>query len=164
MIKTTYNNNKGIFYFFNLFNSKKLTFPKAYFFGVKSRKKKLPVSEKLWTGIISTYFDTYFDDFYKSDKPMYFPLSGKLKKVKGKGFYKQSMESLKVSESIIWLWYLRPAFNYVTNIKILKAAGSNGRVYKLDTAYKEDNDMSKMEDFKKSLKELNINQKLYTPC
>lgn len=164
MIKTTYNSNKGVYYFFHLFDKRKLTFPKAYFLGVKSRKKTLPVSEKLWKDVISTYFDTYFEDFYQKKEPMYFPLSGKLKKVKGKGFYKKTMEKLEVTESVIWVWYLRPALNYVTNIKLLKMNGTTSRVYKLDTEFKEVTDMDKMDNFKEVLKELNINEKLYQPC
>ena len=137
MIKAKYSNNVGIDYFYEKFKKGKHFFPKHFFFGLKTLKKKVPVDEKLHMRIVKTYLDIYFKDFYKSKEPFYFPLSGEIVKVKGANFLRKKSESV-VTDVINWVWYLRPAFNYFSNIKIIKLRG-NSKITSLEKQYKEDN-------------------------
>ena len=109
--------------------------------------------------IVKTYLDIYFKDFYKSKEPFYFPLSGEIVKVKGANFLRKKSESV-VTDVINWVWYLRPAFNYFSNIKIIKLRG-NSKITSLEKQYKEDNDVALLMDTSKFLEQLNLNNKLY---
>jgi hypothetical protein len=160
MIKVKYNSNVGIDYFFNIFKRRKIKYPSGYFFARKTRAKNITLEKESYINIISTYLDVFFLDFYSHNNSQYFPLSGEIIKVKGKGFYKNKNNSIQ-TEAINWIWLLRPALNYVTNLKIIKLKGSNSRLNKLEKQYKELFDVGLLPDVNKALKELNTNNKLY---
>lgn len=110
--------------------------------------------------LVTSYFDTYFEDFYSHNDAQYFPLSGALTKGKGKGMYK-NQKTLNITDAVIWTWYLRPAMNYVLNLKIIKLTGSTSRLNKLEKKYKENFDAGLLPKVTDLLKELNTNDKLY---
>ena len=65
------------------------------------------------------------------------------------------------TEAINWIWFLRPAINYVTNLKIHKLTGNSSRLDKLEKQYKEQFDVGLLPKVNTVLKELNTNNKLY---
>jgi hypothetical protein len=160
MIKVKYNSNFGIGYFFKLFKRRKLKYPKGYFFARKYRSEEVAVEKSVFVNVISKYLDVFFEDFYSHNDDQYFPLSGKIMKVRGKGIYKNK-DSYLETESITWIWFLRPALNYVTNLKIHKLTGSTSRLDKFEKKYKEIFDVAVLPSATKTLKELNTNNKLY---
>ena len=159
MIKETYNDNIGISYFYKLYKKLNITFPKGYFFNLKTRRKRIAIDRKLFKNITRTYFNIYFTDFYNSSKSTYFPLSGELTKAKGKKFFKNKNHNIK-TESINWIWTLRPALNYFTNIRILKMKGMS-KITSLEEEFKLNNDVELLEDTLVLLKKLDSNHKLY---
>lgn len=160
MIKEKFNNKIGINYFYELFKKRKTAYSKRYYFLIGGRTKKIELSKSLFKSLVSTYFNIYFTEFYTSHDDLYFPLSGSLKKTRGKGFYKNQNSAIK-TESIIWLWYLRPAFNYVTNLKIIKLKGNTAQITKLENEYKEMNDVGLLPNVISELTTLNNKNKLY---
>ena len=160
MTKAKFSNNIGIDFFYKLFRLRKITYPKGYFFFRKYSTARGKVKFDLFKKLILTYQNIYFDEFYTHNNIQYFPLSGKIMKVKGKGVYKNQNKITK-STPINWIWFSRPAFNYVTNLSIHKLAGGTSRIYKLETAYKENFDVGLLPNCKTVLRELNINNKLH---
>jgi hypothetical protein len=131
-------------------------------FPIKTRKKSIPVEWPLYKKVVSTYLDIYFNEFYYINRPKYFPLSGKLKMAKGKGFFRNNKTQLHhMSRSIVWIWYERPSFAYFANIRILKLKGSTSRVGKLDRNFKTDNDVELLQTHHKVLQELKYNDKFF---
>lgn len=160
MIKVKYNSNIGIKHFYNIFKSRKKRYPKRYFFSSDDSYKKIYTEPIFFKKIIGTYFDIFFEDFYSHNDPQYFPLSGEIIKARGKGFYKNKTSYTK-TESIIWIWFLRPAMNYVTNLKIHKLQGTTSPVYHLENKYKENYDIGLFPTVNSILKELNSTNKLH---
>lgn len=148
MIKEKFNSNDvlGIDYFYDLFLKKKLKFPKQFFFNIKTRKKTLPVEQKLHKQIISTYFDNYFFDLYHSNSILYFPLSGKLALNKGKHFFKNPNNRNNNARSIVWTWFERPSFAYFLNVKLLKLKGSTSKLNKMDEEYRQNNEVEELDN------------------
>lgn len=124
------------------------------------RRLKRPLEKPLFRKLVSSFWGYYFSDFYSNTEEQYFPLSGKMMKARGKGFYK-TKDSHIITESINWIWFLRPAFNYITNLKIIKLKGPNKRLDKLEKAFKENYDVGLLPDSIAVLKEFNENNKLY---
>jgi len=147
-------------YFYHLYRKAKLTFPKGFFFGLKTRKQKVEVSRVLYTEIILTYLDLYFKDFYETREPCYFPLSGKLMKSKSRSLFRKKSSSA-VTEGINWIWFERPGLNYYTNLCLIKLKGGTGRVNALETEYRLNNDVSFLKATTPILQELDLNHKLY---
>lgn len=160
MIKVKFNSNIGIDYFYDIFKKRKIKFPKGYFFARNYSPSHIYLRKPLFVSLISTYLDVYFRDFYSHNDVQYFPLSGKLMKVKGKGFYK-NVNSSHTTDAINWIWFLRPALNYVTNLKIHKLTGSGSRLDRLEKEYKQYFDAGLLPNVNDALKDLNTNNKLY---
>lgn len=160
MIKEKYNNNYGIDYFYDLFKKRNAYYPKSYFFFMGGRTRKVLLEKKLFKKIILSYFDIYFKEFYSHTDEQYFFLSGKLTKARGKKVYKNP-NGINQTESILWVWFLRPAYNYVSNLKIIKLKGTNRRVEKLEKQFKETFDVGLLPEINTLLKSLNNNHKLY---
>ena len=104
MIKEKFSSNIGLDFFYKKYNRLKIKYPKTFFFNLKTRKRKLYVSKQLHQNIICNYLDVYFKDFHEDNRTMYFPLSGKLQKAKGKSFYKNKNNIVR-TESIVWIWF-----------------------------------------------------------
>ena len=160
MTKEKYSNRYGINYFWNIFRLRKVQYPKGYFFMKNHSNSNIFLTKPLFRTLVLSYLDVYFEDFYSHNDSQYFPLSGELIKGKGKGFYKNN-KSNTVTDSIIWTWYLRPAINYVTNLKIIKLKGSSSRLGVLEEKYKRNFDAGLLPKAKEILKDLNSNDKLY---
>jgi len=163
MIKVRYNSNIGLNYFYDIEKGRKAEYPSGYFFWLKPSRKKIRISKTLYRRIIGSYFKNYFSDFYSHKKVQYFPLSGKLYKVKGNLFYSKGKERV-ISESINWIWFLRPAMNYMSNIKITKTKGSNSLLGKLERKFRENFDVQGLRVTRALLVQLINNDKLYKEC
>lgn len=160
MIKVKYNSSIGIEYFYKLFSNRKHLYPTGYFFDLKPSRKKIEVPRLLFKSIVSGYFDAYFTDFYSHSNEQYFPLSGKMVKARGKNFFKNKNSSI-VTECVTWTWFLRPAMNYFSNIRLNKLTGSTSRVAVLERSFKGNFDVALLTKATDILKEKNINNKLY---
>jgi len=159
MIKAKSTNDRttlGIKYFYELFLKRKRLYPISYFlFPIKTRKKSIPLPDKLFKNIISTYLDIYFKEFYFHDTPKYFPLSGLIKKTKGKRFYANMNRGIvNRGRGITWLWYFRPSIAFFSNIRLLKMNGSTNRVLALDKKYKENKDVELLPNARSEMREV----------
>jgi len=150
--------------FYNLFLERKKLYPTTWFlFPTFTRKKNLPLDKKLFRKLIKTYLNIYFNEFYANDVPKYFPLSGELKKAKGFPInFKKS--TFIETNSICWIWYLRPSLSFFSNVKLIKLKGSSSRVGKLDKEYQKNKDVSLLKTVSNELKELITNDKIFTTC
>jgi len=146
MTKTTYRDKNvlRLKYFYKLFVKRKRLFPSSYFlFPTYTRKKTLPVEWPLFKNIVSTYLDVYFNEFYFDDTPKYFILSGKLQKGRGARNVINSKRGIfKESNSIGWIWFLRPSISFMSNVRLIKLKGKTSRVNKLDKKYCENKDVN----------------------
>lgn len=151
-------------YFFDLFLKRKKLYPASYFlFPTHTRKKKLPVSKKLFKSTIQTYLDIYFEDFYNRPEPIYFMLTGKLVKAHGESIdFKNG--NFNKTQSIGWIWYLRPFLSYCSNIKLLKLKGSTSRVNKLDKKFQSEHDVFAMETVSQVTYRLTEQNKRFKQC
>jgi hypothetical protein len=160
MTKEKYSSNVGIDEFFKLFEKRRTKYPKGYYLAEKHKKKNIPLDKPLFKSLVVSYFGFYFKDFYSKAEELYFPLSGKLMKTKGKGFYKNKNSCIN-TESVNMTWFERPALNYVRNIKLIKLSGSTSRLKKIEKEYKEMYDVGLLPATNKTLQELSKNNKLH---
>lgn len=150
-------------YFYNLFVKRKRLYPSSYFlFVTNTRKKSLPLERPLFKKIISTYLDIYFNEFYYEDKTKYFMLSGQLEKAKGSPIIINSKKGIfNESNSIGWVWFLRPSIPFSSNLKLIKLKGSTSRVGKLEKKYCERNDFALLSPINKVMARIVKHKKLF---
>jgi hypothetical protein len=163
MIKVQYNSNTGITEFFEIQEKRRDKYPTRYFFWLKPSTKKIKVEKVLYRKIIGSFFENYFRDFYSHRTVQYFPLSGKLYKVKSNKFYSKG-QLKNITEAIDWIWFLRPAMNYASNIKIIKSKGSNSLVGKLENEFRDLFDVQSLRRIKPLTIQIINNDKLYKEC
>lgn len=149
-------------YFHNLFVERKRIYPVSYFlFATYTRKKHIKLHKTLFRKIISTYLNVYFNEFYYSNKPKYFMLSGVLDKVKGSSIIINSKKGIfKESNSIGWIWYLRPSVSFVSNVRLIKLKGSTSRLNKLEKKYILNNDIALLSPINKAIAKIIKQNKL----
>ena len=134
----------GVDHFYDIFHKEKRRYPPSFFCVSKPSKlkRKVPIDHILYKKIILEYLKQYFFDFYSTQKSIYFPLGGFMKKVvypkwrqymsKGKG-----EKRLSGSEGSIGLfWYQRPSSRMFYMVQIKKLTGSSNRLPKLEGRFK----------------------------
>lgn len=154
---------KGLGYFWQIFCQDKKLYPTSYFFfPLKTRKEKIPLTKVFYKKIIQTYLDIYFNEFYSENKPKYFMLSGELIKVRGNSIIgDRKNDTFKEIKSIGWIWYFRPSLPYISNIKIIKLKGSTSRLNKIEKRYHLSNDIGTLRPCRKVYRELLETNKLF---
>ena len=110
--------------------------------GKTKKVNPIKIEERLFRKIILTYLKFYFFDLYNTYNPIYFPLTGKIRKVAySKWINKQrkgTSDKVQVSKAIqpIGLfWYLRPTDRFLYKAILHKVTGNTARLTKLDKEF-----------------------------
>jgi len=163
MIKVQYNSNIGINEFYEIQEKRRDKYPSRYFFWLNPSTKKIKIGRILYRKIIGSYFENYFKDFYSHKAVQYFPLSGKIYKVKSNKFYSKGQKK-SITEAINWVWFLRPAMNYASNIKLIKTKGSSSLIGRLENEFRSVFDVQSLRGTKPLMIQVINNDKLYKEC
>lgn len=156
-------------HFHGLFEKEKRRYPPSFFNTDKKprRKRKEGVSLKLFKKIILEYFKMYFFEFYMSQKAIYFPLGGFMKKVlydKWTAFMPKGKTEKRLVQSdgaIGLFWYRRPSRKMQYMVYLRKQQGSTNRITKMERVYKENFNKDLLPIFDSELKKHYHNNTLY---
>ena len=143
-------------HYWALYRKRAIGFPKKYLSDKSKSHSTRTLTRIEHRQIISKYMNVYFNEFYFQDKPKYFPLGGLLEKIQGK----KTIFKNRIVNPILLLWHNRPDILFFTNIKLAKQNGRTNRIYKLDKAYKENNDLDMLPG-KSYIDELVINNEMF---
>lgn len=127
---------------------------------VKRGKFLLP--KTLYSSIIRSFFLSYFKKFYFTPQDIYFPLSGYLRKAKGKN-YAKTEHGFNIGRSLLWIWYQRPSLAFFAHVRLKKTTGGSGVISKLDNQYKETCDIEMLPGINYALKSITESNKLFKP-
>ena len=159
----------NIAHLFRNFELEKRRFsPSLFCTGTKVKKiRKVPVPLNVYRKIVLEYLKVYFFDFYMTQKSVYFPLGGFLKKVrypkwvrymaKGKG-----PKQISGGNNAIGLfWYVRPTMKMYHMVTIKKLTGSSNRLPIIEKIYNSNFNKDLLPIFSVELKKAKENKTLY---
>jgi hypothetical protein len=144
---------------------RKKKYPVNYLLGTNKKihigkAKTFQLPQSLYSSIIKSYFKSYFKMFYSSFEDLYFPLSGMLKKAKGKAVHK-NIHGTIFKRSIVWIWYSRPALTFFANLQLKKTKGGNSIITKFEQDFKEEYDVELLPKLNTALALINSQNKLF---
>lgn len=157
----------NVSFFYNLYIKKAKKYPPIFFEKTKKKRRKhVPFS--LFKKIIKTYLTIYFEDFYKTNGSIYFPLGGFMKKVAYKKWARymkrgssNKKELVGSNGSVGFFWYLRPSPRFMFLLKIKKLTGSTNRLPVIERKYKNRYNKDLLPIFEDEFKKALNNKTLY---
>ena len=154
----------NIDYFFAKFEKEKRRYPPSFFCTDKEVKAKRTqfVDFRLYKKIVLEYFKMYFFDFYMTQKAIYFPLGGFMKKVRFDSGVKSQRKKKAYSDGAIgFFWYQRPSKKMAYMVLIKKLTGSSNRIPKIEELYKSNFNKDLLPIFDREIKKQYANKNMY---
>lgn len=159
----------SIDFFYKKFAREKRRYAPSLFCVNEVTRKKRPqqVSFSLYKKIVSEYLRIYFFYFFFSEKPVYFPLGGFLKKVACQSWMRKMKrgngpEQICGGNKPVGLfWFLRPSAKMWYMVGIKKLTGKHNRLPKLEKTYRQNFDKDLLPIFTEEAKRARTNKTLF---